>query len=418
MEITDARKISLHLTQIRALSGRNEKELFAAAHFTSPDHKEFLDMVGNNKRQWFTTWASVQAAHPTCGETWDDVWYAAESRISTPAQTASKIKGLIAEGYPENVIKAIVEKTPDIGITVASIKKSQGEIKRFSPALASDWLDMSEKKHLQILEEHDYVATPKLNGLRCLFFCNIPGMDGAMSRALKPLKNLGAHHAEILKIVGKRSLVLDGEIMSNDNTWENSITATKKTGSKVAVSHYSFDCVSGEEYTSGKFVTPARERFAVLDEIMDKLSDTLFTKVHRLPVKTIAEVEAERDLCIEEGWEGTVLHDLNSVYACKRSTSWVKVKVFKSSEFRVESFIAGTGKHKGRLGAFLISGKYKDQDITSEIGTGFSDAEREEIWNNQDAWKDAVVEIKFQNTTRDGSLLFPSYLRRRPDLEK
>jgi len=416
MDIESANQISQDLAEIKATQGRNDKEALAADKFVTTAHKEFLDMVGNSNRQWFTTWASVIESKPVCGEEWDDIWYAAEGRISTPSVTASRIKGLLAEGYPENFLKAIVEKTPDIGITISSIKKSLGDTKKFGPALAADWLDMGDKKRDKLLTENNYVSTPKMDGLRCLFFCNLPSIDGAFSRALKPLKNLNKHHQEILRIVGNTPCVIDGEILSADNTWENSVTAVKKTGSLIKSMHYSFDYIPGSEFLSGKFTTSAFARFDLLDKIMSQIDQNMFQAVHRIPVKTIKDVIKEHDMCVEEGWEGTVLHNLSAPYSCKRANSWVKVKSFKSSEFTVESFVGGTGKHRGRLGAFMISGEYGNVKVRSEVGTGFTDAQRQDIWDNQKSWVGATVEIKFFNLTPDGSLRFPSYLRRR-DIE-
>lgn len=416
MEVYEAETISDSLLRVKETQGTKSKIELAKELFSDNLHRSFLDMVGNGKRQWFTTWASVMKAKPSETDGFFQVFYQAENRLSTPSETASAIRGLLKEGYPDNVLKAIIEKTLDCGVTVESIKKSLGVVKRFSPSLASDWLDMKDDKRSKLLTDNPYVSTPKMDGLRCLFFCNVPGFDGAYSRALKPLKNLSKHHAELLRVVGKTSCVIDGEILADDNSWENSVTAVKKSGSTVSAVHYSFDYIPGDEFLKGSYSMPAGERFKKLDKILDKVSSKYFERVMRTRVFTITDVLREHDECVAEGWEGTVLHDLTASYACKRSTAWIKVKEFKSSEFSVVSFVAGTGKHRGRLGAMKVEGTYQGQKIASEVGTGFTDALREQIWADREGWTGAKVEIKFFSTTPDGSLRFPSFLRRR-DLE-
>ena len=51
------------------------------------------------------------------------------------------------------------------------------------------------------------------------------------------------------------------------------------------------------------------------------------------------------------------------------------------------------------------------------VGSGFTDIEREELWNRQSELTGRMIEVKYQEKTQDGSLRFPVFMRFRPDKE-
>lgn len=409
MDIDDARLLASDLDQMKSLSGSTSKAEFAET-WTKSHHQEFLEWVGNTHRQWFVTWTAVQSATPSGGDLpLDEVLYAAEARLATPAQTASRLAAKRAGGWPDNVLKAIVEKTLDAGITVKSILKAQGSVVRFSPSLAADWTKMSDKKRQELLENCRFVSTPKMDGLRCIIKLNTPD-EGVYSRSLKPLKNMN-RHLEALKRMFRNPCVIDGEALASDGSWNSSMTGSKREGSSVPMLLYPFDYIPADEMASGKYVTKAEERHDILNTTLDYGDESMFVRVEQTPVRSIKDVTEAHRADIMDGWEGSVLHNLDAPYACKRSTAWVKVKAWQSSEFIVSGFVAGRGKHQGRLGTIVIEGTHLGLPIRCEVGTGFSDAQREEIWSDQSRFLHARCEIKFFEATPDGALRFPSFLR-------
>jgi len=409
MELAQALKIAEALASVASVRGKNAKAELAA-HWTDPHFVEFIELVGNNKRQWFTTWSAVCKANPQGSDMpLDEVLYAAECRLATPSQTASRFAAKLAEGWPENVLKAIVEKTLDAGISIASVRKSQGDVVRFSPSLAADWTKMSGKIRDKVLSSGRYVSTPKMDGLRCLIKLNTPD-EGVYSRSLKPLKNLNIHLGELKKMF-KEPVVLDGEALADDGTWNSSMTGSKKAGAKVTMLFYPFDCIPAAEMATGKYTTIAEERHSYLNSHLEYGDESLFVRVEQTLVKSVTDVIDTLRAEIDDGWEGTVLHNLDAPYACKRNRAWIKVKEWQSAEFTITGFIAGRGKHLGRLGVIQIEGDHLGLPIKCEVGTGFSDAERETIWEDQPRFLHRRVEIKFFEVTADQSLRFPSFLR-------
>ncbi len=75
------------------------------------------------------------------------------------------------------------------------------------------------------------------------------------------------------------------------------------------------------------------------------------------------------------GGEGLMARRPRSKYEAGRSNTLLKVKTFHDAEARVVGHAPGAGKHKGRLGALIVE---LADGTKFNVGTGFSDAERED----------------------------------------
>ena len=119
--------------------------------------------------------------------------------------------------------------------------------------------------------------------------------------------------------------------------------------------------------------------------------------------------------CVAEGFEGIMIKSLDAPYECKRSDSWMKWKPTISVDLNIVGFEEGTGRNAGRLGAIICEGDDNDRRIYVNVGTGFSDALRDEYWANRDHLLGHLVEVQADAVTQnqDGtySLRFPRFLR-------
>jgi DNA ligase-1 len=109
------------------------------------------------------------------------------------------------------------------------------------------------------------------------------------------------------------------------------------------------------------------------------------------------------------GGEGLMLRRPRSMYEVGRSSSLLKVKTFHDTEARVIGHAPGTGKHKGRLGALIVE---LPDGTKFNVGTGFSDAEREDPPKIG-----AVITFRYQELSKDGVPRFPSYVGERIDVK-
>jgi DNA ligase-1 len=116
-----------------------------------------------------------------------------------------------------------------------------------------------------------------------------------------------------------------------------------------------------------------------------------------------------------EGAEGVMLRDPNTWYEWKRSHALLKYKLFKEDDFKVVGTVEGKNKYTGMLGALMVEGKLGKVKIKSEVGTGFSDEDRELMWKDRKNLIGKIVEVRFQGQTdesdMDGiySLRFPVF---------
>mgnify|MGYP003345677355 FL=1 len=131
-------------------------------------------------------------------------------------------------------------------------------------------------------------------------------------------------------------------------------------------------------------------------------------------VKRFKQINAE---AITGGYEGIMIKDPEAVYETKRTHSWLKQKPFIEVSLTVVGLEEGTGKNTGRLGALICEGADDGVQIRTNVGSGLTDALRDEIWADQKTVVGQVVEIRADAKTRSQdsdnvwSLRFPRFIR-------
>ena len=108
------------------------------------------------------------------------------------------------------------------------------------------------------------------------------------------------------------------------------------------------------------------------------------------------------------GGEGLMMRQPKSLYVAGRSTTLLKVKSFLDAEARVVDHLPGAGRHKGRLGALEVE---LPNGTRFSVGTGFSDAERE-----NPPPIGSVITFRYQELSDGGVPRFPSYIAVRDDV--
>jgi DNA ligase-1 len=118
---------------------------------------------------------------------------------------------------------------------------------------------------------------------------------------------------------------------------------------------------------------------------------------------------------VAAGFEGIMIKDLDAPYECRRSTFWMKWKPVMTVDLNIVGFEEGTGRNAGRLGAIICEGTDDDRLIHVNVGSGLSDADRDEYWHSRDHLLGRVVEVAADAVTQnqDGSysLRFPRFVR-------
>ena len=118
---------------------------------------------------------------------------------------------------------------------------------------------------------------------------------------------------------------------------------------------------------------------------------------------------------VEQGYEGIMIKNLDAPYECKRSDHWMKWKPTITVDLTIVGFEEGTGRNAGRLGAIIYEGVDNERNIRVNVGTGYSDSDRDEFWAARDRLLGVIGEIEADAVTQnqDGSysLRFPRHKR-------
>lgn len=267
----------------------------------------------------------------------------------------------------------------------------------------------------------------KLDGVRVLTVVYPEGRVDQYSRNGKELLNFGHIKEQFAGVANSLSepTVFDGEVMSSSfQDLMKQVHRKDNVAAGDAVLHL-FDIVPLDKFQAGKFDVKQRERTARLQQWYQE-------NTNQLPNVTVldhAVVDLDTDegqklfsmynkSAVENGYEGIMIKDLDAPYECKRSTAWLKLKPFIEVSLTVVGVEEGTGRNVGRLGALVCSGTDDGRQIKVNVGSGFSDSDRDSFWASHvelDNLVEQVVEVRADAVTQnqDGSysLRFPRFLR-------
>jgi len=253
------------------------------------------------------------------------------------------------------------------------------------------------------------LASTKLDGVRCLVINGV-----AMSRSLKPIPN-----KHVQDLFGRKELNgLDGELIvgkpTDPDVYRTTMSCVMSIQGCPDVYFYVFDDFSHEA------------GFALrLKAVGLRLASLKHLRPGRLKIVEHVAVATQDDLLqleqsyLNAGYEGVMLRDPDGPYKHGRSTEkegWLlKLKQFMDSEAKIIGFTelmhntneaktnelghkersskkAGL-KGRGVLGALMV--RDIKTGVEFDIGTGFDELDRREIWGLQKDLMGKIVKYKY-----------------------
>lgn len=317
-------------------------------------------------------------------------------------------------GTSEKTINKVAKKYPKYSVPV------------FSCMLAQDSADHASK--MQGLKQVEI----KLDGCRVLtVISDTKGERVEMfSRNGKQYHNFG-HIIDQIKSCLQRNeidypVVLDGEIMSSSFQDLMKQVHRKENAQTDDAILYLFDMVPLTSFVEGECRTPQDQRSEkvrawvkhnqdVLPSVraLDSVTVDLSTPAGRIAFKELNEK------AIQEGYEGLLIKDHIGYYQCKRSSNWLKLKPVLSFDLTITQVLEGTGKFQGKMGSFECQGTDNGRFITVNVGSGFTDDQRDTFWDIRSSLIGKMVEVYAdavtQNQDQTYSLRFPRFKTFRDD---
>lgn len=266
----------------------------------------------------------------------------------------------------------------------------------------------------------------KLDGVRVITIVYPSGHVDQYSRNGKELVNFEEVKRQLAKhaVFFSEPMVLDGEIMSS--SFQDLMKQVhRKSDSRAddAVLNL-FDILTLTEFQAGRSDVKQVDRSTALKQWHTQFAD------HMPNVTVVGQELVDLDTAqgsarfkmintqaVAGGYEGIMIKDPNAVYECKRSVAWLKLKPFIEVSLTVVGLEEGTGKNAGKLGALVCEGTDDDKFIRVNVGSGLSDAMRDDVWNDREAVVGQIIEVRADAATRNQdsedvySLRFPRFIR-------
>ena len=298
--------------------------------------------------------------------------------------------------------------------------KTEWKIPVFSCQLATDSNDHQSKlKGRKLIEK-------KLDGVRVLAVIHGTTVN-LYSRNGKPFDNF-PQIVESIRRTAKHltptyggRIVLDGEIIGESFQALMRQAQRKSNVETNGMTYCIFDAMPFDDFERGYWNAQQHKRTAWLLNNRSK-----FETEPGLQVMPGFEVDLDTaeghdqmrrfaEDAVADGFEGIMIKDLDAPYECKRSSFWMKWKPVITVDLNIVGFEEGTGRNAGRLGAIVCEGVDNDRNICVNVGSGLSDADRNEYWSARNDLLGRVVEVAADAVTQnqDGtySLRFPRFVR-------
>lgn len=318
--------------------------------------------------------------------------------------------------YPEMV--EFVGRVMD-GADITTPKVGQA----FKPQLASS----SDSQLEKVESDDDWVAQFKLDGHRSIIHVK-DGEARAFSRALNEKTGVLPELEDVEWPEGE--WILDAEVMARDGTYTSTSERLKSDPGREVLPNemrfFLFDVIYAEmpdSAAAARWGTPEdgdtstweyKARYALLKDL-DEHVEILDGPAAVIPHFT--DVAQARKQAENYGYEGLILKNLEEPYHFgeREKEAWVKSKFTEETvDLRVKDIEEGTGRNAGRLGGLVL--ETEDGVAIGNVGTGFSDEDREHFWERDDLIVGQIVEVSFDAAAgyQDG-LRFPRFEGLRPD---
>ena len=328
-----------------------------------------------------------------------------------------------------DLVKLICNKDLDCGVTATTLNEvfGKGFILLFEVQLA---------KEVTITKlTLPMVGQIKYNGVRVVAHIRKDGVtfrtrNGKYFAFPELAKRLHKGHGDFDK-----DIILDGELTYGDSkgldhTGISGVVNSAIKGNPIKdirqdIVFTVFDIMEISDFYKQDCRLVYKDRFRFLDDYIHYLWEGLSTEEARsiqiaksFIFNSYEDIQIKFKELLEEGYEGLILKSWNHYYSFKRSTDWVKLKATNTADLLCTDVLTGKGKYSGMVGSLICKGMVEGREVTVNVGSGLSDADRSLSFTH---YIDHKIEVKYNSVILDKvsnlwSLFLPRFNTIRGDL--
>ena len=270
-----------------------------------------------------------------------------------------------------------------------------------APKALSEQCAAFKKKYptLDDLPADEYIMMPKYDG--CLAIVVADDTGHVLTRTGEPITSIPHVLAQARKMLP--GYVIFGEAYKFDTPFKDISGSFRRHAPQDDLIVAAFDAVPVADWRAGKCDEPYKARLARLRRAW---LSTPSEEIIVAPALDLVAPQGFANAMIDmAGYDGAIIRRKSAGWSTGASKNGeaLKVKPVKSLDLRAWAVFPGKGKHAGRAGGITVS--YRGVD--TNVGTGFTDAEREHLSTN--GCKGMIAEIEFMEVTADGKLREPRF---------
>lgn len=314
----------------------------------------------------------------------------------------------------------MLSKTLRLGVTAKTVNKVFGDMIPVWEVQQAYPIDK-----YPIKDGTEFWLTQKLNGVRATYYKGqLIARSGTKYEGLEHI--IRCIQENVCAKLGLWDIVLDGELTLFDNKGLSDNEAFRMaTGiinsdgdDKSEIGFTVFDALYDTTQFSGddkQFTYSSRRR--LLSQVQQHMPNGMPVRV--LPVlyhgTDQGMIDKLLNRMVAEDKEGLMLN-LDVPYKRTRHKGILKVKRFYTMDLPIVRCEEGEGRLAGTLGSLVVM--FDGNEVN--VGTGFSDDQREAIWMCRDILEGMICEVKYKEVSYDKntglrSLQFPVFVQIRKD---
>ena len=253
---------------------------------------------------------------------------------------------------------------------------------------------------LDDLPADEYIMMPKYDG--CLAIVVVDDEGHVLTRTGEPITSIPHVLAQARKLLP--GYVIFGEAYKFDTPFKDISGAFRRHAPQDGLICVAFDAVPVADWRAGKCDIPYKDRLARLRAAWEATPQSAIIVA---PARDYGAPQGFANALVKSGgYDGAIVRRADAPWmtGASKNGEAIKVKPVQSLDLAVHGWFRGKGKHAERAGGITVL--YRG--VQTDVGTGFTDREREEIASAGQA-PCAIAEVEFMELTADGKLREPRF---------